>query len=879
VTTEDDNEDQQLRSVALETTKSILQARQNAEKALREAQAALRESNERLQDALAAGHLGDWAWDAITDNISLGERAARIFGVPRDAVLTFAALRERVHADDRERVQAAVDSSLNDRTDYSIEYRVRHRSDEYRWVAAYGHGIYAKNGDVLGMTGIVQDITSRKREQEALTQSQAQLKMALEAGQMGDWEWDIVNNRVRWSAGLEALHGVERGSFGGSLDDVKRLVHPADCDRVLDAIRRCLVHRDDYRVEYRVVKPDGSLAWLEARGRLVVDAEDQPHSMTGICMDITPRKQAEEALRDETRILEILNDTGSMLSEKLELVELVQAVTDAATALSGARWGAFFYNVTRDSGESYLLYTLSGAPREAFEKLGEPRVTPLFDSTFHGGAPVRCADVLADPRHGKMEPHLGMPPGHLPVRSYLAVPVVSRSGEVIGGLFFGHPDVDVFTERAERLVVGVAAQAAVAIDNARLFEATQRASDERKRLLESERAARAAAERMSEMKDQFLATLSHELRTPLSAILGWSTVLRRGVKNEADIQRGLETIERNARMQTKLIEDLLDMSRIASGKVRLDLQTVDLVAIVDAAVETVRPAADAKGIVIETVADPGIGMIPGDPARLQQVVWNLLSNAIKFTPRDGGINVAIHREPTSAEIRIVDTGIGVRPEFLTHMFERFRQADASTTRRYGGLGLGLSIVKSLVELHGGTVHAQSAGEGRGATFIVQLPAPAIGPNRTGPIVDRVAPIVEPRAPDVHELSGVKVLIVDDDADSRELIEHVLADGGAQVIAAGSALEALERLQQHHPDVLVSDIGMPDIDGFELLKRIRALPAHQGGATPAIALTAFARTEDRRRAAGAGYAVHLAKPVEAANLIAAVASLRKLVESN
>ena len=445
--------------------------------------------------------------------------------------------------------------------------------------------------------------------------------------------------------------------------------------------------------------------------------------MTGICMDITSRKQAEEALRDETRILEILNDTGAMLSQKLELQDLVQAVTDAATALSGARFGAFFYNVTNDSGDSFMLYALSGAPREAFQDFGQPRATPLFGPTFHGADPIRAADVLADPRYGKWGPHHGMPPGHLPVRSYLAVPVVSRSGEVIGGLFFGHPEVGVFTERAERLVVGVAAQAAVAIDNARMFEAAQRAAEDRKRLLDSERVARAAAERMSEMKDQFLATLSHELRTPLSAILGWSQVLRRrGAKDDADVQRGLETIERNARMQTQLIEDLLDMSRIASGKVRLDVQAVQPAGFVEAAVETVRPAADAKSIALVTMVDPDVGTIMGDPGRLQQVVWNLLSNAIKFTPKDGRIETTVRWEPDHVEIRVTDTGIGIKPEFLAHLFERFRQADASTTRKYGGLGLGLSIVKNLVELHGGSVHAQSEGEDRGATFIVQLPA-------------------------------------------------------------------------------------------------------------------------------------------------------------
>ncbi len=314
-----------------------------------------------------------------------------------------------------------------------------------------------------------------------------------------------------------------------------------------------------------------------------------------------------------------------------------------------------------------------------------------------------------------------MPKEHLPVRSYLAVPVKSRSGEVIGGLFFGHSQTGVFTERAERLVAGVAAQAGIAIDNARLYESAQRAADERTALLESERAARSAAERLSEVKDEFLATLSHELRTPLNAILGWSQVLRIGRKGEADIVRGLETIERNARVQAQLIEDLLDMSRINSGMLLLEIDTVDPAAVIDAAIETVRPAADGKGIRLSRDLDPTVCALPADAGRLQQVIWNLLSNAIKFTPRDGEASIATRRAGAYLEIVVTDTGIGIAPDFLPYLFERFRQGDSSTTRRFGGLGLGLSIVKSLVEMHGGSVTAASAGEGHGTTITVQLP--------------------------------------------------------------------------------------------------------------------------------------------------------------
>ncbi len=588
--------------------------------------------------------------------------------------------------------------------------------------------------------------------------------------------------------------------------------------------------------------------------------------------DITERRRAEQALRDETRMLELLNTTGTTLASKLDLAALMQTITDAATQLSGAAFGAFLQNANSAAGDGYALYTLSGASRASFERFGNPRVTTLFAPTFRGDGVIRCDDVVKDSRYGTLAPHHGIPEGHVEVHSYLAVPVVSRSGDVIGGLFFGHSSCGVFTERTERMIVSVAAQAAVAIDNARLYEAAQRAADERKELLESERAARTAAERMSAMKDEFLATLSHELRTPLSAILGWAHVLRRSHPSAADVDKGLDAIERNARVQTQLIEDLLDMSRITSGKVRLDIQLIEPISFVEAAVETVRPAAEAKGIRIEKLLDPQAGPISGDPSRLQQIVWNLLSNAIKFTPKDGKVQVLLQRVNSHIEIGVADTGVGIKPEFLAHVFERFRQSDASTTRNFGGLGLGLSIVRSLVELHGGTVRADSAGEDRGATFTVCLPLSVM--RRSGFDELRLHPKAAPTVSLTFavDLSDVKVLVVDDDDDARALIERVLEDCRAEVTTADGADEALRVFQQNKPDLLVCDIGMPNVDGYELLRRIRALAGGGGARTPAIALTAFARSEDRTRALRAGFRVHVSKPVEPAELIATVASV-------
>jgi signal transduction histidine kinase/CheY-like chemotaxis protein len=579
-------------------------------------------------------------------------------------------------------------------------------------------------------------------------------------------------------------------------------------------------------------------------------------------------RKADE-LREETRLLDLLNRTGQAIASTLDQEQLLQLVTDAGTELSGASFGAFFYNVTDAQGDRLQLYVLSGAPRSAFENLGLPRATPIFGPTFRGEGPVRCDDVTEDPRYGKVGPHHGMPPGHLPVRSYLAVPVTSRSGETLGGLFFGHPERAVFTERSERLVVGVAAFAAVAVDNARLYEGARRAAEERAQLLDAERAARTELERVSRTKDEFLATLSHELRTPLNAVLGWSEILLTRVPDRDDIRQGLETIGRNARAQTQLIEDLLDMSRIMSGAVRLDVQRTQLGSVVDAAVDAVGPAAAAKQLRLRKIIDPNAGTVIGDPARLQQIVWNLLSNAVKFTPKGGRVEVVVERVGSQIEITVSDSGIGVEPEFLPHLFERFRQADASTTRNFGGLGIGLSIVKQLVELHGGTIRAESTGVDEGASFVVSLPVAILRQEVEREHPSAHIPVATRRG---LTLSGLKIVIVDDEPDARDLLAMLLEDRQAEVFTAPSADEALALVRTHQPDVLVSDIGMPGKDGYAFIRDVRGLPRDGGGAVPAIALTAFARAEDRARAMLAGYQVHMAKPVEPEELIVTIASL-------
>ena len=438
----------------------------------------------------------------------------------------------------------------------------------------------------------------------------------------------------------------------------------------------------------------------------------------------------------------------------------------------------------------------------------------------------------------------------LGLKSYMIVPLIVR-GHTLGVITFVIAETERrYTEADLAFAEALARRAAMAVDNARLY---------------------GEAEQANRLKDEFLATLSHELRTPLTSILGWSRLLRDGGLDELDEGRALEAIERNALSQKQLIDDILDVSRIITGKLHINRQSVTLVPVIEAAVDSIRPAAEAKHIEIRLDLASRAGMVSGDPDRLQQVIWNLLSNAVKFTPEHGRVEVRLERSGSSAQIEVSDTGRGISREFLPHVFDRFRQADQTTTRSHGGLGLGLSVARHLVELHGGTVKVESGGEGQGATFTVNLPLVELATERDVKMREQDAvkgtAIVCPPV-----LDSLHALVVDDDADTRELLTTLLKRCGANVTAVASGAQALEALAKMKPDLLISDIGMPNMDGYELIRQVRTFPPESGGGIPAIALTAYAGAEDRRRALHAGFQVYLPKPVEPNELIATVARL-------
>ncbi len=409
-----------------------------------------------------------------------------------------------------------------------------------------------------------------------------------------------------------------------------------------------------------------------------------------------------------------------------------------------------------------------------------------------------------------------------------------------------------------------------------LVSGRKRAEQEREQLLKREREARAEAEDASRLKDEFLTTVSHELRTPLNAILGWALMLNRRHLEEETIRTALGVIERNAKAQAHIIDDILDVSRIISGRLRLDPRPINLGPVIQAAIDTVRPAAAAKGITLTVLLDSNAGLVSGDPNRLQQIIWNLVCNAIKFTPKDGWVEVRLERADSHVQVVVSDSGVGIDKGFLPHIFDRFRQADSSMTRSFSGVGLGLAIVRHLVELHGGSVSAESDGVGQGATLTVTLPireySDAVTSDESGPLI-----AARPKADDLYEghdlpLTGLRILAVDDDPDALQMLKVALTGGGAEVRTAMSAAEGLSLLHAYKPDVLVSDIAMPGENGYSLISKVRALPTEEGGAIPGVALTALARVEDRIRALETGFQMYVTKPVEPVELIAAIADL-------
>ncbi|HIK06907.1 MAG TPA: PAS domain S-box protein [Trichormus sp. M33_DOE_039] len=830
----------------------------------------------------------------------------------------------------------------------------------------------------------------RSRVEEALRESEAHLQFALKVGRMGTWQWDIQTGAICWSEGHFTVLGLQPYECQPTYELWASRVHPDDLAQAKAKLRQAKLSRKEYHHEYRLCWSDGSIHWVEVRGKFTYDLKGNPKNSIGAVIDITERKQAEqerEQLLERERIarkhaetvqhqLATIFETSPVGIALLDVKQRFIAINEALAQINGLsreqhlghsvpelfgqsdpgivavieeiyntgnRFIASglainapgrsdrspgYYNVyylptinSNNQVEDVLAYVVDVTERvrlernqhflaeasavlassldyqTTLERVAQLAVPELADwCTVHivkeNGSVEQIAVAHIEPdklqwadqmrhkyslnldeprgaawtlRTGKSDLLPDIPdellvqvardPEHLAIlrsvgfKSFMTVPLKTQD-RILGVIsFISAESGKRYDQSSLQLAEELARRASLAIENAQLYRIAQ--SD------------RAKAEAANRIKDEFLAVLSHELRSPLNPILGWTRLLRNKRLDPTKAEQALETIERNAKLQAQLIEDLLDVSRILQGKMSLNVALVDLSATIAAALETVRLAAEAKNIQIQTRLNPLSGTVSGDTNRLQQVVWNLISNAVKFTHSGGQVEVRLEQVGMYAQIQVKDTGIGITPEFLPYVFEYFRQQDGATTRKFGGLGLGLAIVRHLTELHGGTVQADSPGQNLGATFTVRLPLNFVQQELSSNHILMESAI---------NLRGMQILVVDDDPDMCELAEFILTQAGAQVTTAASAFQALTFLNQSVPDLLLSDIGMPEMDGYSLIRQIRQYSPQQGGTIPAIALSAYAGEINQQQALQAGFQKHIAKPIDPDELVRTIASL-------
>ena len=637
---------------------------------------------------------------------------------------------------------------------------------------------------------------------------------------------------------------------GKPLEHAFKIIHEHTRAPAVSPVR--LVLRDGNVVSLAnhtaLIGKDGTEIPIDDTAAPIRDAHGRLLGAVMVFHDVTVRRRAESALRQESQTLELLNETGTTIAAQLNLQTLLPSVTDAATRLSGAEFGAFCDNVILRGADSTSLHALSHAAREAFEQLGLPRNTPIFDPTFRGERVVRSADITKDERYERAAPPHGQPPAPVLIRSYLAAPVISRSREVIGGLFFGHSKPNMFSDRAERLILGVAAQAAVAIDNARLYEAAQAQIARREQ-------AEAALRETDRRKDEFLATLAHELRNPLAPIRQAALISKMATATEAQKRWSHDVISRQVHHMSLLLDDLLDVSRITRGTLQLRKQATELSAVVDAAIETARPTLDAKRHRLSIDICQGQTYFSADPMRIAQVLSNLLTNAAKYTDPEGVIRLVARRGSDSVTIDVIDNGIGIAEDAIPRIFQMFSQVKATHDRSDGGLGIGLALAKGLIELHGGRIEVSSPGLGRGSVFSVRLPIGTLAaPSEAGSGVP----------PDQGASTSRRVLIADDNHDSAESLAMLLRMEGHEVMVVHDGPGALAAVGSFAPEIALLDIGMPGLNGYEVAQKIReALPASP---LRLVALTGWGQHSDKARARASGFDHHFTKPVEPERLM-------------
>ncbi|MBE9180822.1 MASE1 domain-containing protein [Oculatella sp. LEGE 06141] len=723
------------------------------------------------------------------------------------------------------------------------------RKDGQRVPALVG-ATFLEGSDNFGFSFVL-DLTEYKRTRTALEESEKRFRRLVESNMFGV-VFGNFNDGIRYANDyfLQMMHYSKDELLSGKIQ-WKQLTpsefqnSDARSAKELKTLGVCTP------IEKNYTRDDGSQIPVLIGGALLQEPYDQQQELIAFYLDLSERKRTEEALR-------LLAEVGTVLTTSLDYKNTLKRI--ARLAVPGLADYCLIFTVEESNSIRCLAATHVLPECETLlhqlEPLGPAPLedtNPLIMKVMRSGRSRFIPEVarLPIPELMHTEQLVTAQPELWPT-SLMLVPLTAR-GRTLGVLVLATTESKRHYEPIDlALAEDVARRVGMAMDNARLYR---------------------QAQEVNRIKDEFLATLSHELRSPLNGILGWAQLLRRRQFDQATAAQGLETIERNAKAQVQLIDDLLDISRIIRGKLRLNVRPMDLPPVIEAAIEAMRPAADAKGILLQSRLDSTAGPVSGDPDRLQQMLWNLLSNAIKFTPQGGRVEVRLSRTSRYAEIAVIDTGRGINPEFLPYVFERFRQADGSITRSHGGLGLGLAIVRHLTELHGGMVQAVSSGEGEGATFTVKLPLMAVV-QETHQTLEPSQTAYNSEIPSVcsPSLDGVRVLVVDDELDARDLVSAILEDCGANVATVASTQEAIAILHDFSPHVLVSDIGMPNEDGYSLIRQIRSRQPDQYSKIPAVALTAYARQEDRRQALLAGFQTHIPKPVNPTELIVVVGTL-------
>jgi PAS domain S-box-containing protein len=827
------------------------------------AEESLRESEAHLQLAAKVGRMGTWDWDVPTNTMFWSKGHFKILGLqPHEYEPSYEVWASHVHPDDLAETEAKLQRAMLEHKEYHHEYRILWSDGSVRWVAARGQFTYDSGGHPKHSIGAVIDITERKqaeqereqlleRERIARTQvesAQRQLATIFETSPVGIAQLDAQQRFSAINEALAEINGLSREQHLGH--SIPELFGQSDPELV-EVFRQIYLTGNPFiSPNFAVNVPGRSDRRPGYYNVYYLPTSNQNSQVEGVLVyvvDVTERVRLERAQR-------FLSEASAVLASSLDYQTTLERVAKLAVP-ELADW-CTVHRVEEDGSiEQIAVAHNDPAKLEWAHQIrqkyplnpNDPRGAALTLRTGQSDILPDIPDELLvqaarDPEHLEILRQVGF-------RSVMTVPLRTQA-RILGVISFVAAESGRRYDSTDlQLAEELGRRASLAIDNAQLYRMAQRD--------------RAKAESANRVKDEFLAVLSHELRSPLNPILGWTKLLRTKRLNPTKAEQALETIERNAKLQAQLIEDLLDVSRILQGKMTLNVAPVNLVATIEAALETVRLAAEAKSIQLQTTFNPVSRTLSGDTNRLQQVVWNLLSNAVKFTPSGGRVEIRLEQVGTYAQIQVKDTGKGISPEFLPYVFEYFRQEDGTTTRKFGGLGLGLAIVRHLVELHGGDVRAASPGEGLGATFTVRLPLMHIEPSSREELQ---------QTGQVLNLNGIQVLVVDDDTDAREFVSFLLEQSGATVLTAASADEALMTLTQSQPDVLLSDIGMPETDGYMLMRRVRTLPPEQGGQIPAIALTAYAGEINQQQALAAGFQQHVSKPIEPDQLISIIADL-------